>query len=90
MLELIALGIAGVAGVAGHIKSRSFVRRRLRFTKLVEKPGLGLASGAVVAVAAAALPIVTAVPALIVGAGIGSGVALGAKDAREGKLEEED
>jgi hypothetical protein len=93
MLELLALGIAGVAGVAGHMKSRSFVRRRLRFTRAVEKPGIGLAAGAVAAIAAAPvvaiLPVVGAGTALVFGMGVGTGVALGARDAREGKVEDE-
>ena len=45
MLELIALGIAGASGVYGHIKSRKFVGQRLRYTKVVEKPALGLWAG---------------------------------------------
>lgn len=85
MLELIA---AGVVGVAGHLKSRDFTRRRLRFTSWVEKPGLGLFAGAATAVVAAplvaVLPIVGAGTAIALGAGVGTGVALGARQARSG------
>jgi hypothetical protein len=86
MLELIAAGIAGVAGVYGHIKSRQFVGRRLRYTSLVEKPFIGLWAGVgatvVVAPLVAVLPIVGAGTALVVGAGIGTGVALGVHDTK--------
>ena len=88
MLELVALGIAGAAGVGGHMKSKGFVRRRLRFTNLVEKPALGLAAGVgatlVAAPLVAILPVVGAGTAIAVGVGVGSGVAMGARQAREG------
>ena len=91
MLELIALGVMGTAGVASHVKSRKWVRRRLRFTEWVEKPGLGLAAGVVTTIAAAPLvgmlPFVGAGAAVAIGAGVGTGVHLGAKDAREGRTE---
>lgn len=86
MLELIALGAAGAAGVFGHVKSRDFIRRKLRYTKIAEKPavGMGLATGAATAIVVAALPLVTLGPAVVVGAGIGTGVAAGIKRARRG------
>ena len=91
MFEMIALGIAGVAAVGGHLKSRSWVRRKLRYTKTIEKPGLGLAAGVVTSVVAAplvaVLPIVGVGTAIALGAGVGTGVALGAKDARDGKVD---
>jgi hypothetical protein len=90
MLELIA---AGVVGVAGHLKSKDYTRRRLRFTHWVEKPALGLFVGAATAVVAAPLvaflPIVGAGTAIALGAGVGTGVALGARQAREGWTPEE-
>lgn len=85
MLELIA---AGAVGAAGHLKSRDFVRRRLRFTSWVEKPGLGLFTGAAATVLAApvvaVLPVVGAGTAIIFGAAVGTGVAVGARQARSG------
>lgn len=94
MFELIALGIAGVAGVAGHVKSKKWVRRRLRYTRLVDKPVLGLAAGAATAIVAAPfvaiLPIVGAGTALALGAGVGTGVHLGARQAREGYVEDDE
>jgi hypothetical protein len=87
MFELIALGIAGAAGVFGHIKSRRFVGRRLRYTNLVETPGLGLWAGVGATVLAAPvvaiLPIVGAGTAILIGAGVGTGVALGVKDSKD-------
>lgn len=88
MVELV---VAGVLGVAGHLKSRDFVQKRLRYTNLVEKPALGLAAGVVTTVLAApfvaVLPIVGAGTAIALGAGVGTGVALGAARARRGGFE---
>jgi hypothetical protein len=85
MIELL---VAGTLGVAGHLKSKDFVRRRLRFTRWVEKPGVGLAAGAVTAVAAAPvvglLPFVGAGTAIAAGIGVGTGVGIGASQARKG------
>ena len=87
MFGLIAAGIAGATGVVGHIKSRQFVGQRLRYTKIVEKPALGLWAGVGATVVAAPLvailPIVGAGTAIAIGAGIGTGVALGVKDTKE-------
>lgn len=84
MIELI---VAGVAGVAGHLKSRDFVHKRLRYTTLVEKPALGLVAGVATALVAAplvaVLPIVGAGTAIALGAGVGTGVTLGAARARK-------
>ena len=92
-LELIPIGIAGAAGIYGHIKSRKFVRRRLRYTSWVEKPYLGIASGVAAAILAAPvafLPIISASTAIIFGAGVGTGVSMGAKEAREGSSFDDD
>ncbi len=86
MFELLALAIAGGAGVFSHIKTRQFVRRRLRYTDWIEKPGVGLFAGVGAMVVAspvvAMLPLVGAGTAIAIGAGVGTGVALGAKDAK--------
>lgn len=93
MFELIALAIAGVVGVGGHIKSRQFVGKRLRYTSLVEKPALGLWAGVgatlVAAPVVAFLPIVGAGTAIALGAGVGTGVALGVKDTHSPPLLED-
>jgi len=84
MFELL---IAGAIGIYGHMKSRQFVGRRLRYTSLVEKPALGLWAGVgatiVAAPVVAVLPVVGAATAIVIGAGVGTGVALGVKDTGE-------
>jgi len=76
MFELIALGIGGAAGLFGHVKSKDFVRRKLRYTKVAEKSasGMGLAAGAATAIAAAPvvalLPVVGTGTAILVGLGV--------------------
>ena len=84
MLEMIGLGVAGAAGLFGHVKSKDWVSRKLRYTSIVEKPAsaLGLATGGATAVAVGIVPFVTMLPAVIVGLGVGTGVALGVKKAR--------
>ena len=92
MFGLISLGLATAAGVFGHVKSRKFVGRRLRFTSIVEKPGLALAAGVAATIVAsplvAVLPLVGVGTAIAVGVGVGTGVALGAKDAKRPLLED--
>ena len=92
MLELLA---AGVVGALGHVKSKQFVRKKLRFTSLVEKPGVGLAAGAVttlgVGVVGTILPFIA--PAFVIiaaigaGLGVGTGVAVGVRQAKDGWTE---
>ncbi len=88
ILETIGLGAAGAAGLFGHVKTKEFVRRKLRYTKVAEKSasGMGLMAGAATAVAAApvvaVLPFVGVGAALLVGFGVGTGVGLGIRQAR--------
>jgi hypothetical protein len=86
-MGLIAAAIAGAAGVFTHLKSRSFVGQRLRYTSIVEKPALGLWAGVgatiVAAPVVAVLPIVGAGTAIAVGLGVGTGVSLGVHDTKE-------
>lgn len=93
MFELLALAIAGAAAVGGHIKSRHFVGKRLRYTSLVEKPALGLWAGVgatlIAAPFVAVLPIVGAGTAIALGTGVGTGVALGVKDTHSPPLLED-
>jgi len=91
MFTLLGWGIAGAGAFFGHTRARSFVGRRLRFTSLVEKPSFGLAAGAAataVAIPFTALPIVTFATAVVFGAGVGTGAALGAKDAQKPLLDD--
>ncbi len=86
MFGLIATVIAGAAGVLAHMKSRYFVKQRLRYTSFVDKPMLGVWVGIgatiVVAPIVAVLPIVGAGTAIAVGIGMGTGVAMGVKDSK--------
>ncbi len=91
MLTLLGMGIAGAAGILGHTRARSFVGRRLRFTSLVEKPYLGVAAGVTATVIAsplAWLPLVSVGTAIAFGTGVGTGAALGARDAKRPLLED--
>ncbi len=89
IIGLITLGIAGAIGVVGHTRTRTFVSKRLRFTKVVEKPAVSVAAGlgatTVVAVVAAVpfIPFVGITAAIAAGIGVGTGVAMGSKDAKD-------
>jgi hypothetical protein len=86
MVDLI---VGGVLGIAGHLKSRDFVQRRLRYTSFIETPAFAIAAGVgttiVAATIAPLIPFVGAGTALILGAGVGTGVAIGSARARRGE-----
>ena len=88
MFELIGLAVAGVAAVGGYVKTRSFVRKRLRYVDGVQKSSIPVIAGAAAAVVAAPvvalLPIVGAPAALALGAGVGLGTHAGVRDIRSG------
>ena len=92
MFGLIGLGVAAAVGIVGHMKSRKFVGRKLRFTSFVEQPGVGLAAGVAATIVAspifAILPIVGVGTAVAFGAGVGTGVSLGVSDAKKPLLED--
>ena len=83
MVELILA--AGVAGF-GYFKSRRFVRERLRFVDVVQRPAAPVVAGVATTVATGAvvffLPVVGALTAVLSGVGIGMGVRHGAKDSK--------
>ena len=87
MIELIVLGLAAASIVAGHVKTRSFVRERLRFVDAVYRPAAPFVAGTAAAVAAAPLawlmPFVGGGTAVVFGAAIGYGVARGRRDLRQ-------
>lgn len=87
MFEIITLAAATAAGAFGYIQSRGFVRRKLRFVGAVQNGGAPVIAGFAALVAAApvvwVLPFVGAGTAVLFGAGVGLGVASGAKDVRE-------
>jgi hypothetical protein len=90
MLELIAIAIAGVAGIGGYLKARQFVRDRLRFVDAARHRAAPIVSGSVAALVAAPivwlLPVVGAGTAVMLGIGIGVGVHKGARDIARGEL----
>ncbi len=86
MFELLMLAAGGVATVAGYVKSRQYVRRRLRFVDAVQKPAAPVAAGAVAALVAAPvvwlLPVLGGGAAVVFGVGVGLGVFHGARDVK--------
>ena len=88
MFELIGLIIALGVGVGSFSKTRTFVKRRLRYVDAVQKGTAPVIAGAAAAIVAApvvaALPIITGATALALGAGVGFGTHAGAKAIREG------
>jgi len=83
---IIWLGVTGAVSIFGYLKTRQFVRRRLRFVDAVQKPGIPLAVGGIAGLVAlpvaAFLPVVGAVSAVVFGVGIGAGVLHGARDVK--------
>lgn len=89
MFELIALALSGAGAFFGYVKSRQFVRGRLRYVDNVQKPVAPVVAGTVAAVAAApvvwALPIVGTGAALAFGIAVGLGTRAGVRDIQTGK-----
>ena len=82
---IIELGIGAALAIGGYLKTRQFVRRRLRFVEPVRKPAVPLAVGSVVALAAlplAFLPFVGWLTAVGLGTGVGLGVKHGSDDSK--------
>jgi hypothetical protein len=74
------LAVSAAALIGGFVVTRDFVRRRLRFVDLIQKPAAPLIAGAaavVVALPATLLPIVTVGTAVAFGIGVAGGVASG-------------
>jgi hypothetical protein len=86
MFTLLMLAAAGVATITGYVKSRQYVRRRLRFVDAVQKPIAPVAAGVGAALVAAPvvwlLPVLTGVSAVVFGVGVGLGVFHGARDVK--------
>jgi len=87
MLDLVFAIGTGAATLFGYLKSRQFVRERLRFVDAAHKPTAPLIAGVAAAVAAAPvvwlLPVVGAPAAIIFGVGVGWGVHHGSRDVRK-------
>lgn len=87
MLDLLFAAGTGAATLFGYLKSRQFVRDRLRFVDAAHKPIAPIVAGAAAALVAAPvvwlLPVITAPAAVIFGVGVGWGVHHGSRDARK-------
>lgn len=86
-MELLILGlITGGATAFGYMKSRSFVRGRLRFVDGIENPAAPWVAGGLAAAIATPvvllLPVVGVGSAVVFGVGVGLGVRHGAKDVK--------
>jgi hypothetical protein len=86
MFGLIAFAATIAATVLGYLQSRSFVRRRLAYVDAVHNAAAPLIAGAAAFVLAipvvGLLPLIGGGTALLFGAGVGAGVAAGARDTR--------
>jgi hypothetical protein len=86
MIDLLMLAGAGIAVLLGHIRARQYVRSRLRFVDAVQSPVAPVLAGVGAALLAAPvvwlLPVLGTATALVFGAAVGSGVALGSRDVR--------
>lgn len=84
MIELILLGVAGAGALAGYVKTRHFVRDRLRYVDAVQRRSAPFVAGGAAAVAAAplvwVLPVLGGGSALLFGAAVGWGVVKGRRD----------
>lgn len=85
MEELLWLGITGGASVFGYLKTRAFVRDRLRFVDGAHRgiaPVLAGLAAAVVATPLALLPVINGASALLFGVGVGLGARKGSQDVK--------
>lgn len=86
MFELIGMLAAGSAALIGYLKSRQFVRERLRYVEGVHDTSASLKAGS--AAILVATPIVWLVPfigaptAILFGIAVGAGVKAGSRDIR--------
>ncbi|MGH7531519.1 MAG: hypothetical protein ACREMN_14155 [Gemmatimonadales bacterium] len=74
------MAIAAAALLGGFVVTRDFVRRRLRFVDVVQKPSAPLIAGAAAAAVVlpvAVLPVVTVGTAVAFGVGVAGGLASG-------------
>ncbi len=84
----LALAATIVAGAAGYLVSRTFVRRRLRFVDAVQSPAAPIIAAVIAFVVAwplTLLPVLTMSAAVMFGLGCGFGTASGARALRRGE-----
>jgi hypothetical protein len=82
---MIGLLLAVAAAVVGYIQARRFVSSRLRYVDAAQNRLMPVIAGVGVALLAtplALLPIVSGFTVLCLGAGVGAGASVGAKDVR--------
>ena len=82
---LIWLGVSGGAALYSYVKSRQFVRSKLRFVDAVQNPAVPLVAGigaAIVLYPLSFLPLITVGTGLLVGLGVGTGVLHGSRDVK--------
>ncbi len=86
MFGLLALTVTVAAAVVGYLQARNFVVRRLTYVNAVHRPGAaalaGVAAAAIAAPVAWILPLIGTGSAILFGAGVGMGVANGARQLR--------
>ena len=85
MFFMLAALIAITGGIIAYARTRSFVSSRLRYVDAAQNrflPFLAGAGATLLALPFALLPFIGVPTALILGVGVGTGVAVGAKDVR--------
>ena len=85
MFGLISIAIAGALAWVGHVMTRDYTAKRLKFVDAVRRPSTAWIAGAVafgIGMMLTPLPFITGLTALLFGAGVGTGVASGAKRSR--------
>lgn len=87
LIFLTSLGIAGAGAIYGYIKSRRFVRDRLRFVDAAQTRTAAIIAGGatmlLLAPVAMLVPLVVdAGTVILIGLGVGAGVNAGRKDIR--------
>ncbi|HXG44440.1 MAG TPA: hypothetical protein VNJ71_06725 [Gemmatimonadales bacterium] len=88
MFGWITAGLIVVAGFAGFVLARGFVRRRLRFVDAIYSPAAPWVAGALAALVAwpvSLLPLITTTTTAVFGIGAGFGTASGVKALRSGE-----
>lgn len=86
MIVALAAAVSVAVAAVAYLKSRGFVRRRLRYVDAVQRTRAPWIAGIGAAIVAAPvvwlLPVIGAGTALLFGAGVGLGVSAGARDIR--------
>jgi hypothetical protein len=80
-----------VTGLGGYLLARDFVRRRLRFVDAVQSPFAPLVAGVVGGLLVwplALLPLLSIVPVVVFGIGVGLGTASGARLVRRAETQQ--